>query len=164
MLLFGLSSFFRFWCLFFCACFSFVRETLLLAEVPEEELCMCIRNGITMSPVGNRRGAVFRVPLLRRCTHPGSSEERWQGGYGSTHCIFRVCARDIVFWALFRFWAFVYGRLANCTMTVVDPSLHVSWMKGQRYFPKQHKLWKNNAFSHSCHYWWELYVGSETLT
>ena len=94
-----------------------MRETLLLAEVTEEELY-----------------------------------------------IVRVCARDIVFWALFRFWAFVYGRLANCTMTVVDPSLHVSWMKGQRYFPKQHKLWNNNAFSHSCHGWWELYVGSETLT
>ena len=47
---------------------------------------MCIRNGITMSPVGNRRGAVFRVPLFRRRgTRPGSSEARWQGGYGSTH-------------------------------------------------------------------------------
>ena len=54
-----------------------MRETLLLAEVPEEELCMCIRNGITMSPVGSISEAVFRVPLLRWCTCPRGPEV-WQ--------------------------------------------------------------------------------------
>ena len=38
---------------------------------PEEQ------DGITISPIWDRRGAVFRVPLLRWCTRPGSSEV-WQ--------------------------------------------------------------------------------------
>ena len=83
-----------------------MRETLLLAEVPEEELYMV-----------------------------------------------RVCARDIVFWALFRFWTFVYGRLANCTMAVVDPSLHVCYEWGSATLPETTQIMLQQLSSISWLVW-----------
>ena len=77
-----------------------MRDTLLLAEVPEEELCMCIRNGIAMSPVGSRRGAVFRVPLLRWCTHPRGPEV-WRKEAMDQHIVTFEFVRETSFFELF---------------------------------------------------------------
>ena len=77
-----------------------MRETLLLAEVPEEELCMCIRNGITMSPVGSIREAVFRVPLLRWCTPPRGPEV-WRKEAMDQHIVTFEFVREASFFELF---------------------------------------------------------------
>ena len=77
-----------------------MRETLLLAEVPEEELCMCIRNGITMSPVGSIREAVFRVPLLRWCTRPRGPEV-WRKEAMDQHIVIFEFVRETSFFELF---------------------------------------------------------------
>ena len=41
---------------------------------------MSIRNGITMSPVGIRRGAVFRVPLFGVAFVPVAQRKDGRGG------------------------------------------------------------------------------------
>ena len=46
---------------------------------------MSTRNGITMSPVGNRRGAVFRVPLFGVAFVPVAQRKDGRGSNGSTH-------------------------------------------------------------------------------
>ena len=73
-----------------------MRETLLLAEVPEEELCMCI----TISPIGSIREAVFRVPLLRWCTRPRGPEV-WRKEAMDQHIVTFEFVRDTSFFELF---------------------------------------------------------------